>query len=382
MNLNSINSNNNNKSSSSGGVSSSLWKIVKGKNGDNYLVNNQPSSTSLIASQSAIYNDDDSTDFISTQNPTKIKVYKIRWYILLCICLANISNAINWINFSSIADFTGQFYAIDYDMVNYLSLVYLILATPAGFFSFWLIDTFGVRSSVNIGAWFNFVGAGVRLLSALDLANGTPIVPPSSKYGVLIFGQCLCAFAQPFIMFVATKFANNWFADDQRALANTIALGSNTFGILIGSLISPLIVNNSISFVSQMCFLHLVSFSIALFPAVMACFITRSTPPTPPSFSAIVNLQQQQQQQNASNQYLINSAEPIETKTTFRVYLGQVGKLLRSKDFLILFFSFGLALGLFSTLTTLIEQILCTRGYSDEDAGIFGGGELKPSFYF
>jgi FLVCR family MFS transporter 7 len=233
---------------------------------------------------------------------------------------------------------------------------------------------------VNIGAWFNFLGAGVRVLSALDLANGTPIVPESFKYSILMLGQCLCAFAQPFIMFVATKFANNWFADDQRALANTIALGSNIFGILIGSLISPIIVNNDVTFVSQMCFLHLVSFSISLFPAVMACFITRSTPPTPPSFSAIINIQQQQQQQqqqqeNSSNQYLIgNTNDTLETKTSFRVYLSQVGKLLKSKDFLILFVSFGLALGLFNTLSTLIEQILCTRGYTDEDAGIFGGG--------
>ena len=128
---------------------------------------------------------------------------------------------------------------------------------------------------MNIGAWFNFVGAGVRLMSALDMANGTPIVPASFKYGILLVGQCLCAFAQPFIMFVATKFANNWFADDQRALANTLALGSNIFGILIGSVISPLIVNNGVTFVSQMCLLHLVSFLIALFPALMACFITR-----------------------------------------------------------------------------------------------------------
>ena len=112
-------------------------------------------------------------------------------------------------------------------------------------------------------------------------------------------------------------------------------------------------------------------------------FIFRSTPPTPPSFSAIINIQQKQQQkqqqQNSNNQYLINNTETVETKTSFRVYLGQVGKLLRSKDFLVLFVSFGLALGLFNTLSTLIEQIVCTRGYTDEDAGIFGGGKYKIS---
>lgn len=368
MNLNSVNSS----------TRSSLWKIMRGKNGDNYLINTQ--STAAILSET--YYEENNPNSIDNQPATdtnKIKVYKIRWYILFCICMANMSNAINWINFSAIADFTGQFYAIDYELVNYLSLVYLILATPAGFFSFWLIDTFGVRSSVNIGAWLNFIGAGIRLFSALDLANGSPIVSSSYKYAVLLLGQCFCALAQPFIMFVATKFANNWFAEDQRALANTIALGSNTFGILIGSVISPIIVDSQVKVVSEMCLLLMISLGISLLPALLACFITRSTPPTPPSFSALVSRQEQQQEQSTglSNQYLINSTDTLDdvnSKTSFKVYLKQVGKLLKSKDFLILLLSFGLALGLFSTLTTLIEQILCTRGYSDTDAGIFGGG--------
>ena len=70
-----------------------------------------------------------------------------------------------------------------------------------------------------MGAWLNLVGAGVRVLSAIDTATGMPIVPASSKYAVLMTGQSMCALAQPFIMFVTTKFANSWFADDQRALA-------------------------------------------------------------------------------------------------------------------------------------------------------------------
>ena len=59
-----------------------------------------------------------------------------------------------------------------------------------------------------------------------------------------------------------------------------------------------------------------------------------------------------------------------------KVYFGQMIKLLSSKDFLILFLSFGLSLGLFNTLTTLLEQILCTRGYTDLDVGYFGGAMI------
>ncbi len=254
-------------------ISSSIWKILNGKNGDKYLTFNDASFS----------NRENSSRKDSEVSNRPIKLYKLRWYILAVICFANISNAINWINFSPIADTTGKFYSIDFDKVNYLSLVYLISSTPAGFFSFWLIDTFGVRLSLNLGSWTNLIGSIVRLFSALNNASGEAFVPQEYKYAVLMTGQTLCSLAQPFILFVVTKFATNWFPDNQRSLANTVALGSNTLGILIGAVVSPLIVNNSNTFVSEMCILLLICTVIALVPAIMACFITRSTPPTPPN---------------------------------------------------------------------------------------------------
>jgi MFS transporter, FLVCR family, MFS-domain-containing protein 7 len=357
-------------------ISSSLWKISSGKNGDKYLL----FSGNRARSTNASTGDDANSDNPLINNQT-IRVYKMRWYILAVICFANISNAFNWINFSSIADFAGKFYTVDYDAINYLSLSYLIIAIPAGFFSFWLIDNFGLRSSVNLGAWFNFLGACIRVISSIDSASGTPIVSQSYKYTVLIVGQCLCALAQPFIMFVSSKFANTWFAEDQRSLANTLALGSNTVGILIGAFVSPIIVNSSVSFISQMCFLNLIACGISLFPALMACFITRSTPKCPPSYSQLVNNNQRQSNNIESTDGLLNASEEsappsLTFSENFKIYLSQIGKLLKSKDFFILTMSFGLSLGLFNGLTTLIEQIFCTRGYTDDDAGYFGGAMI------
>ena len=125
----------------------------------------------------------------------------------------------------------------------------------------------------------------------------------------------MCSLAQPFVVFVATKFANDWFADDQRALANTIALGSNTVGILIGAVISPQIVNSSVTFVSQMCLLHIVASAVALIPTLMACFITRSTPPTPPSYSGIIN--QQQKLQMSTNEETNDETRLLDNRSRF-----------------------------------------------------------------
>jgi hypothetical protein len=201
----------------------SVWKILNSKNGDKYIT--FAGNTSLGSSSANLINAERSINFfkilqiykqtffnnnlnfqfiVGENNTNNIKVYKMRWYILTVICLANISNAINWINFSPIADYTGDFYSIDFDKVNYLSLIYLITATPAGFFSFWLIDSFGVKLSLNLGSWFNLIGSLVRLLSALDFADGTPIISNNYKYNILFLGMYI--FYQLFFTISHSRF--------------------------------------------------------------------------------------------------------------------------------------------------------------------------------
>jgi MFS transporter, FLVCR family, MFS-domain-containing protein 7 len=359
----------------------SLWKISSGKNGDKYLTF---SSIANLNKQRYTATNDESDESSAMGEAKTIRVYKIRWYILLVICIANVSNSVNWIMYSSIADFTGQFYSVDYDAVNFLSLSYLIISTVAGFFSFWLIDNIGVRTSLNLGSWMNFLGSTIRVVSSIDWADGEPLVPQSSKYAVLMTGQSLCGLAQPFILFVTTKFANTWFADDQRALANTLALGSNALGSLVGSFVSSQIVDNQASVLTQMSLLNIIMCAFSLTPALMACFVTRSKPKCPPSYSAVINSNTNTNSNNndrllSSANYLINNEEADSSSkfmNEFRIYMGHVKNLLKSKDFLILLTTFGFALGLVNALTTLLEQILCVRGYTDEDVGYFGGSMI------
>jgi FLVCR family MFS transporter 7 len=298
-----------------------------------------------------------------------IKVYTMRWFILAVICLANISNTINWICYSAIADSTGRFYSIDYEQVNFLSLAYMIIAIPSGFFSFWFIDNFGLRSSINLGVWFNFVGSILKLLTSLEhSSDGSLLVDKRYGYALLMLGQCICALSQPFLLFITTKFANSWFAEDQRAIANALCLGSGTLGMLVGALISPAIIGTHTWHLSGMGLLHVICCVSAFIPAIMACFILRSTPNQPPSFSAIIS--ETQTEESDTNNQLETGGNNFSKH--FKIYLRHVEKLFKSNDFIILLVCFGLGLGLFNALSTLIQQIVCTRGYTDNDAGYFG----------
>ena len=56
-------------------------------------------------------------------------------------------------------------------------------------------------------------------------------------------------------------------------------------------------------------------------------------------------------------------------RTRGREYWPNIKKLFSNWPFIIMFLFVGGAMGYVSTISTKIEQILCSRGYSDQIAG-------------
>lgn len=73
--------------------------------------------------------------------------------------------------------------------------------------------------------------------------SGLSGISDDARYPIVMTGQTIAAVAQPFLLFVPTKLAAVWFAEDQRAIANAIGSMSNPFGILMSFLISALLVS-------------------------------------------------------------------------------------------------------------------------------------------
>ena len=65
------------------------------------------------------------------------------------------------------------------------------MADPQCAANAYVIQQHGQRASLIIGSLLNMAGAALRL-------GSTALAPDSSGYAVLLFGQCLAAFAQPF----------------------------------------------------------------------------------------------------------------------------------------------------------------------------------------
>ncbi|XP_053735705.1 solute carrier family 49 member A3 [Synchiropus splendidus] len=261
-----------------------------------------------------------------------LRVYKRRWFVLLLLCLLNCSNGTIWLTFAPVADQSAQFLGVTSEQINWLSLVFMVVAIPVSFGTTWMLETLGLRFTLILGAWLNMLGGFVRVIGA---------VWPS--FPVVMSGQTLGALAQPLIIFTPTKLAAHWFPDHQRATANMIASMSNPLGILLANIVSPLVAGRP----QQIPPLLLV-YAV---PTGLICFLTTfglrsSVPPTPPSVSAE-----------------LSCSEP---------FLSGLKLLLKNRSYLVLLVAIGSGLAVFTCVSSLLEQILCVHGYSDDFAGLCG----------
>jgi len=282
-------------------------------------------------------------DALSTSfEPKAFKLYTKRWLILLVLSLLQCSNAMIWLSYAPIADYTAEYYNTSPDTVNYLSLVYMIASAVFGGISAFILDYMGLRAGLMVGAWLNFVGAGIKFLSAFSY-----VLPHSALLPVAFVGQTLAALAQPYMMFASTKVAALWFPEEHRALANTVGSMANPLGILVGSLLAPALVKptagdihtDELSHYFQVLLgVHMAPSGIA---ALLSLFVT-SKPPTPPSASA---------------------------EEESMPFVAGMKNMFKIKAYWVLMISCGAGIALFTCLTTVLQQEMCPLGYSDTFAG-------------
>ncbi|KAM8961882.1 solute carrier family 49 member A3 [Pelodytes ibericus] len=280
----------------------------------------------------------DSHICVSLRKLVPFKVYKKRWFFLGVVCLLNCTNAMIWISFAPVAHLTATYFSCTLDTINWLSLVYLIISIPFGFGASWLLDTLGLKSAVILSSWLNMLGSIVRSASFIHFLN-----TKSSGLYYLFVGQCLCAIAQPLVLFVPAKLAAVWFPEHQRATANMIASMSNPIGILLANLLSPAIVTKE-----QHIPILVGAYGI---PAVIACVLAtggiwEKAPPTPPSASA--------------------------EKAASEPFISGLKQLIKNKAYVILMLCFGSGIGIFTAFSAFLEQILCFNGYSNFFSGLCG----------
>ncbi len=255
-------------------------------------------------------------------------VYGYRWVVLLAFMLTAAFNQLLWITYAPITGSAAAYYGVTDLSIGLLSMsfmiAYLFVSIPAS----WVIDTYGFRVAVGIGAGLTGVFGLMRGLAA-------------ANYTLVLCAQIGIAIGQPFILNAVTKVAARWFPLQERATASGFGSLGIYLGILAGMALTPYL--TLWAGVASMLLAYGVGAMVA---GMIFLAVARESPPSPPG--------------------------PAGQEERALMFDG-LRQALHNKNFLLLMLIFFIGLGIFNSVTTWIEDILRPRGFSITQAGIAGG---------
>ena len=288
---------------------------------------------------------------------TDYTTYRYRFVVLACFCLAQIANAMSWVTFAPIARYSQTYYGIDADKVNGFSILFMAAYLPGSAISAWVYTRLTLKWGVSIGIVGTALGCWIRL---------------AESYGGVMVGQAIAALAQPILMNAPARLAAAWFPASERSVATSLGAISNPVGIALGTVFPSVFVTLTngtnplgpipVGSVLGMSDLLIFEAAYATGVAALVVALVRSRPPTPPSAS---------QEQALAD---------VEKDVSGRSFLAAGARVLRDAaqcftyhDFRVLFVAFGVGLGLFNAITTLIEQLTAPVCSTADDASLYGG---------
>ena len=117
--------------------------------------------------------------------------------------------------------------------ISWLSMVYMLVYIPMIVPSTWILNHYGLRVSLLIGAALNAFGAWIKCLSMelSQLPSAPATTSSASSFPVLMIGQLVCATAQSFTLGAPAQLASTWFATSEVALATSIGVFGNQVSV-------------------------------------------------------------------------------------------------------------------------------------------------------
>lgn len=277
--------------------------------------------------------------------PGEFKVYKRRWLVLAIFVMYSASNALQWIQYSIIANIVQRYYNITSTWVDWTSMIFMILYIPLIFPASWILDKLGLRIAAISGVLGTCLGAWIKCFS----------VRPD-LFWVGFVGQSIVAASQVFILSLPAKVAAVWFGPDQVSSACSIGVFGNQLGIALGFLLPPVLVENhpDLNLIGDD--LKLMFYIVAGFTSLLVILVLiffKAGPPTPPSAA----------------QEATKTPNPLQSSP----FLHSIKRLVLNRNYVLLLISYGMNVGVFYAISTLLNQIVLFHYPGHEvDAGRIG----------
>src|SRR5512137_2998970 len=156
------------------------------------------------------------------------KIYGYRWIVLVAFMFIVAVNQLLWITFAPITGDAARFYSVPDLSIGLLSMIFMIVYLFVSIPASWVIDTYGLRVGVGIGAVLTAVFGLLRGLWA-------------SNYTLVLVAQIGVAIGQPFILNAVTTVAARWFPLRERATASGLGSLAMYLGIFLGLALTPIL---------------------------------------------------------------------------------------------------------------------------------------------
>jgi MFS family permease len=264
---------------------------------------------------------------MNTQN---FKLYPYRWVVLAVFMFINLTIQVLWISYAPITGPAAHFYGVTDLQIGMLSMSFMIAFIPLSIPVSWVIDTYGFRLAVGIGAVLMGVFGVVRGLAG-------------ANYTLALLSTIGIAVAQPFLLNAWTKVPANWFAINERATAVGLVTLSCLIGTALGMVLTPALTEGSSAM--SIPTVQLIYGGLAAFSSLLFIVLSREKPPTPPCPPGM-----------EVRALMLDGLKHALTVKSFWLYL------------LVMF----IGMSIFNGLTTWVEAIIRPRGFTPTSAGALG----------
>lgn len=255
------------------------------------------------------------------------RLYGYRWVVLAAFMFINLTIQMLWIAYAPITGPAAHYYGVTDLQIGLLAMLFMIAFIPLSMPVSWLIDTYGFRPAVSIGA---------VLMGTFGVVRGLA----GTNYSLVLWSTVGIAAAQPFLLNAWTKVPANWFSIDERATAVGLVTLSNLIGTALGMVLTPILVK-----AMPIPSVQLIYGALAAFSAVLFIALSREKPVTPPC------------------------PPGMEVRA---LMLDGLKNALKNKAFWLYLLVSFIGMGIFNGITTWVESMIRPRGFTPTDAGTLG----------
>lgn len=267
-----------------------------------------------------------------------LKYPRYRYAVLIAFMLITVAIEIQWLAHAAVARpaevfYAGQFSSSSFFNIDFLAMVYMIAFLIMSFPASYIIDTYGIKKGIGIGAFLLGVFSLVKAIFA------------TSFVGVVV-AQVGLAIAQPFILNAVTALTVRWFPLNERAVAAGLSALAQYIGIVVAMLVTPMLIGSDPSSPD-----YGSGFEKMLWIYAAICIIASAL------FFIVIK----------------EKPEAIPFDKSERVpFIGGVKHIFAHRDMRITILLFLIGLGIFNAVSSMTDSIAESLGVKDSN-GLIGG---------